>query len=72
MIFSLMSAQNYFRFLTLFLSRKMDQDFMPYWKNEEECYEEAKIEGKDSITGKKVSTHWPRENQLNRRNMNYG
>ena len=36
-------------------------DFMPYWKNEEKCYEEAKIEGKDRLTGKKVTTHWTRD-----------
>ena len=34
---------------------------MPYWKNEEKCFEEAKVEGKDRLTGKKVSTHWPRD-----------
>jgi hypothetical protein len=36
-------------------------DFMPYWKNEEKCYEETKIEGKDTYSGKKVSTTWPRD-----------
>jgi hypothetical protein len=40
---------------------KQDLDFMPHWKDEEKCYEEAKIEGKDSYTGKKVSDHWPRD-----------
>ena len=42
----------------------MNQDFMPFWKKEEECYEEAKIEDKDSITGKKVSTNWPRDKPI--------
>lgn len=37
-----------------------DIDFMPYWNNEEQCCEEAKVEGKD-LHGKKVSTHWPRD-----------
>jgi hypothetical protein len=45
-------------------------DFMPFdfitqinekWKKELSCYEEAKLEGKDTHTGKKVSTHWARE-----------
>ena len=36
-------------------------DFMPYWKNEEQCFEDAKIEGKDAITGKKASGTWPRD-----------
>lgn len=36
------------------------QELMPYWKEEEKCYEEAKLEGKDR-NGKKVSTHWPRD-----------
>jgi hypothetical protein len=40
---------------------KQDFDFMPYWRKEEECYEETKIEGKDVYTGKKVSTQWPRD-----------
>jgi hypothetical protein len=33
---------------------------MPYWKNEEKCFEEAKLEGKD-WHNKKVLTHWPRD-----------
>ena len=30
------------------------------WKKEEQCYDEAKVEGKDR-NGKKVSTTWPRD-----------
>ena len=37
---------------------------MPFWKNEQECYESEKIKGKDSRTGKKLSTHWPREKPI--------
>ncbi len=37
---------------------------MPYWKNEEECYQETKLEGKDTYTGKKVSTTWPRDKPM--------
>ena len=40
---------------------KTQFDFMPYWKNEEKCYEEAKLEGKDRLTGKQVTTHWTRD-----------
>ena len=36
-------------------------DFMPYWKNEQKCFEDAKVEGKDSRTGKKASGFWPRD-----------
>jgi hypothetical protein len=36
-------------------------DFMPYWKKEEQCFLDAKIEGKDALTGKKASTTWPRD-----------
>lgn len=36
-------------------------DFMPYWKKEEQCFEDAKVHGKDSQTGKKASTTWPRD-----------
>ena len=36
-------------------------DPMPYWNNEEKCFEETKVEGKDIHTGKKVSSHWPRD-----------
>ena len=36
-------------------------DFMPYWKKEEACYLETKVEGKDIYTQKKVSTTWPRD-----------
>lgn len=43
-------------------SKQEDFDFMPYWKNEEKCFEEARVEGKDTRTGKKVSgAHWPRD-----------
>ena len=38
----------------------VDVDFMPYWKNEEECYSEAKVEGRDNH-GKKVIVSWPRD-----------
>jgi hypothetical protein len=36
-------------------------DFMPNWKKEEKCFEDAKVEGKDSRTGKKASGFWPRD-----------
>ena len=36
-------------------------DFMPYWKNEQKCFEDAKVEGKDTRTGKKASGFWPRD-----------
>jgi hypothetical protein len=32
------------------MADKRVQDFMPYWKNEVKCFEEAKIEGKDTRT----------------------
>lgn len=41
--------------------QEQDFDFMPHWKDEEKCYEETKIEGKDTYTGKKVSSYWPRD-----------
>jgi hypothetical protein len=31
------------------------------WKQEQKCFDEAKIEGKDSWTGKKASGTWPRD-----------
>ena len=40
---------------------KFDFNPMPYWKREEKCFEDAKIEGKDSHTGKKASGTWPRD-----------
>ena len=36
-------------------------DFMPYWKKEEQCFEDAKVEGKASRTGKKATNSWPRD-----------
>jgi hypothetical protein len=44
---------------------KFDFDFMPYWKKEEQCYQETKVEGKDTYTHKKVSTTWPRDKPQN-------
>lgn len=41
--------------------QEQDFDFLPYWKKEEQCYEEIKIEGKDIYSHKKVSTTWPRD-----------
>ncbi|MDQ5869387.1 MAG: hypothetical protein M3530_06620 [Thermoproteota archaeon] len=43
---------------------EIEFDFMPYFKHEEKCYEETKIEGKDTYTGKKVSTTYPRDQPL--------
>ena len=31
------------------------------WKKEPQCYYEAKVEGKDSRTGKKTTISWPRD-----------
>ena len=31
------------------------------WKKEQQCYDEAKVEGKDSRTGKKTTISWPRD-----------
>ncbi len=42
------------------------QDFMPYWKKEEECYSETKVEGRDQ-KGKKTSTSWPRDKPMAQR-----
>lgn len=42
------------------LTEQKKFDFMPYWKNEEACFEEAKVEGKDRY-GKKASGFWPRD-----------
>ena len=33
------------------------------WKKEQQCYDEAKVEGKDRL-GKKVSTTWPRDKPI--------
>jgi hypothetical protein len=33
------------------------------WKREQQCYDEAKVEGKDR-NGKKVSTNWPRDKPI--------
>ena len=41
--------------------QKTKYDFMPYWGNGEKCFEDAKVEGKDTRTGKKVSGFWPRD-----------
>ena len=30
------------------------------WKKEQQCYDEAKVEGKDTRTGKKTTISWPR------------
>jgi hypothetical protein len=34
------------------------------WKKEQQCYDEAKVEGKDSRTGKKASGTWPRDKPI--------
>jgi hypothetical protein len=34
------------------------------WKKEQQCYDEAKVEGKDSRTGKKASGTWPRNKPI--------
>ena len=31
------------------------------WKKEQQCYDEAKVEGKDTRTGKKTTISWPRD-----------
>ena len=31
------------------------------WKKEQQCYDDAKVEGKDSRTGKKTTISWPRD-----------
>lgn len=31
------------------------------WKKEQQCYDEAKVEGKDTRTGKKTTIPWPRD-----------
>ncbi len=39
-------------------------DFMPHWINEEKCFEDAKVEGKDTKTGKKTTISWPRDKPI--------
>jgi hypothetical protein len=34
------------------------------WKKEQQCYDEAKVEGKDTRTGKKASGTWPRDKPI--------
>ncbi len=34
------------------------------WKKEQQCYDDAKVEGKDSRTGKKTTISWPRDKPL--------
>ena len=34
------------------------------WKKEQQCYDEAKVEGKDSRTGKKTTISWPRDKPI--------
>ena len=34
------------------------------WKKEQQCYDEAKVEGKDSRTGKKTTITWPRDKPI--------
>ena len=31
------------------------------WKNEQQCYDDAKVTGKDSRTGKNTTISWPRD-----------
>ena len=38
-------------------------DFMPHWKDEEKCYTDVIIKGKDE-KGKKVEGHWPRDKPM--------
>ena len=37
------------------------------WKNEQQCYDEAKVTGKDSRTGKPTTISWPREKPQDQR-----
>jgi hypothetical protein len=34
------------------------------WKKEQQCYDDAKVEGKDSRTGKKTTISWPRDKPI--------
>jgi hypothetical protein len=34
------------------------------WKKEQQCYDEAKVEGKDTMTGKKTTISWPRDKPI--------
>jgi hypothetical protein len=44
--------------------KKQEFNIMPYWKNEEKCFEDAKVEGKDTRTGKKTTISWPRDKPI--------
>ena len=37
------------------------------WKNEQQCFDEAKVTGKDSRTGKPTTISWPREKPQDQR-----
>lgn len=37
------------------------------WKNEQQCYDEAKVEGKDTRTSKKTTIPWPRDKSQDQR-----
>ena len=55
---------SYFSFLLSSHYKKMthqDIDFMPYWKKEQQEYDDAKVEGRDRTSGKKVTVSWPRD-----------
>ena len=34
------------------------------WKKEQQCYDDAKVEGKDTMTGKKTTISWPRDKPI--------
>ena len=38
----------------ILLTEQKKFDFMPYWKNEEKCFEEAKVEGKDTVQARRL------------------
>jgi hypothetical protein len=50
------------------MADKKKQDFITQinekWKKEQQCYDELKIEGKDTRTGKKTTGTWPREKPI--------
>ena len=42
------------------------------WKKEQQCYDDAKVEGKDSRTGKKTTISWPRDKPVEQSSGNHG
>jgi hypothetical protein len=45
------------------MADKSKIDFMPYWKNEQKCYDEVIVTGKD-YHGKKATITWPRDKPI--------